>query len=119
MSAEQETALERLLAELGPEPLDRTKRGFDLIEAARPREEHYYLTLLGSDPSVAGQGIGLRLLRHNLALVDAVDAPAYLEASDDLVPVYERFGFTVVGAFLLPDGPNVNTMWRAASSARI
>ena len=118
LSAQQETALATVLTELGPESFDRIHAGFELIEAARPREEHYYLTLLGSAPAVSGRGIGLGLLRHALALIDAADAPAYLEAADDLVPVYERFGFRVVGAFVLPDGPTVRTMWRSAINSR-
>ena len=119
LSAQQETTLTTVLAEFQPATLDRINAGFELIAAARPRAEHYYLTLLGSAPTVAGQGIGLRLLRHTLALIDAAGAPAYLEAADDLVPLYERFGFAVVEAFVLPDGPSVNTMWRPAINARI
>jgi predicted GNAT family N-acyltransferase len=119
LSAQQETALTRLLDELPSESLVRVNAGLELIETARPREEHFYLTLLGSAPSVAGQGIGLGLLRHTLALIDATGAPAYLQADDDLVSLYERFGFQVVRRFVLPDGPPVNSMWRPANSEGI
>ena len=118
LSAHQETALTTLLAQLPSESLDRINAGFELIEAARPREEHYYLTLLGSAPSLARQRIGVGLLRHTLTLIDAARAPAYLEAADDLVTLYERFGFSLVEALVLPDGPTVNTMWRPAINAR-
>ena len=79
---------------------------------------HYYLTLLGSDPTIAGHGIGSRLLRHTLTLIDAAGSPAYLETSDDLVPFYRRFDFDVADTFALPDGPRVNTMWRPAIGDR-
>jgi GNAT superfamily N-acetyltransferase len=118
LSARQEAALSTLLDESIPGSLDRVLAGFALIEAARPREEHYYLTLLGSDPAIAGQGIGSELLRHTLTLIDAVGAPAYLETSDDLVPFYRRFDFDVSDRFALPDGPSVNTMWRPAVGDR-
>ncbi len=118
LSAQQEAAFNALLAESIPESLDRVLAGFELIEAARPREEHYYLSLLGSDPSVTGQGIGSDLLRHTLALIDDAAAPAYLETSDGLVQFYERFGFQRAAAFVLPDGPSVNTMWRPAVGDR-
>jgi GNAT superfamily N-acetyltransferase len=115
---QQEAALSTMLAEFIPESLDRVLAGFELIDAARPREEHYYLSLLGSDPSVAGQGIGSSLLRHTLGLIDAACAPAYLETSNGLVPFYERFGFQLTDTFVLPDGPTVNTMWRPAVGDR-
>jgi hypothetical protein len=52
-----------------------------------------------------------------LRTVDAEGAPAYLEASNPAnVPLYERYGFCVVGAFTLPDGgPDVVRMWRQPS----
>ena len=114
LSADQESALETFLATSVPEAADRLLAGFALIEAARPREPHFYLTLLGSSPRLAGRGIGLRLLRHTLALIDATGTPAYLEASTALVPFYEHVGFNVRGSFALPQGPTVNTMWRPA-----
>ena len=42
--------------------------------------------------------------------------PAYLEASNPAnVPLYQRHGFELAGAFDLPDfGPTVHTMWREA-----
>jgi GNAT superfamily N-acetyltransferase len=118
LSAEQESALGAFLDDSIPGSLDRVLAGVALIEAARPREDHYYLTLLGSDPTLAGQGIGSKLLRHTLTLIDAAGSPAYLETSDDLVPFYRRFDFDVTDTFPLPDGPRVNTMWRPAVGDR-
>jgi GNAT superfamily N-acetyltransferase len=85
---------------------------FDVLAEARPGEPHYYLTLLGTDPRHSGGGVGRRLLSANLDRVDAEGAAAYLEASDELVPVYERFGFRVRTRFDLAGGPTVNCLWR-------
>lgn len=86
--------------------------------AARPTAPHFYLTLLGSHPSVAGSGIGGRLLSQSLEHVSAQGAPAYLEAVDGLVPFYERFGFRVRHRFRLCDGPAINGMWREGLTRR-
>jgi GNAT superfamily N-acetyltransferase len=83
-----------------------------LFAEARPTEPHYYLTLLGTDPAHHGRGVGQRLLAANLGQVVAAGAPAYLEAGDELVPLYERFGFRTLKRFALTDGPTVNGMWR-------
>jgi GNAT superfamily N-acetyltransferase len=85
---------------------------FEMFAEARPADPHYYLTLLGTDPSFAGRGVGTSLLSANLGRVDATGSAAYLEASDGLVPLYERFGFRVRTRFALTDGPSVNGMWR-------
>lgn len=112
LSHRQEQALDRLLWEIAPATRSRILQGFEMIEAARPIEEHYYLTLFGSDPARTGRGHGQALLRHNLALLDAEGVPAYLEADDALVPLYRRHGFTIKGRFVLPDGPAITAMWR-------
>lgn len=104
-----------LLVDL-PDPVGtRVSRAFELFEAAHPREEpHYYLSLLATDPAHRSHGHGLRLLADNLRRLDAEGASAYLEASNPAnVPLYERHGFKLLGAFDLPDGgPTVHTMWR-------
>lgn len=93
---------------------------FELLsrfEAAHPRAEpHYYLTLLGTHPDHRGQGIGMRLLAHDLEQVDAEHAPAYLESSNPANDRrYASVGFEPHGEFRYPGGgPVVTTMWRAA-----
>jgi GNAT superfamily N-acetyltransferase len=88
---------------------------FDRFETAHPRtQDHYYLSLLGTHTEHRGSGIGMSLLADNLARLDAVRMPAYLESTNPAnLRRYESVGFAVCGAFDLPDGgPTVTTMWR-------
>ncbi len=113
LSADQEVALEAQVASGDGIAVDRVLKAFELFDGTRPSVPHYYLSLLGTDPVHAGRGHGQRLLSHNLAQIDAEGgAPAYLDTSDLLVPLYGRHGFQVVATFVLPNGPKVNGMWR-------
>jgi len=87
------------------------------FEAAHPRgEPHYYLSLLGTHPQHRGHGIGMKLLSHNLAIIDSEHQPAYLESSNpNNNNRYKRLGFEPYGEFSYPGGgPLVTTMWRPA-----
>jgi GNAT superfamily N-acetyltransferase len=89
----------------------------DRFSAAQPKTEpHYYLTLLGTHPDHRGHGIGMRLLAHNLALIDREHMPAYLESTNPANDErYKGVGFEPIGKFSYPGGgPVVTTMWRAA-----
>jgi len=86
-----------------------------LMKRSHPEEPHWYLAVIGSDPSVRGQGFGRALMRSRLDRCDAEYCPAYLESSKpENVPYYERFGFTVTRELRLPHGgPPLWAMWRA------
>lgn len=86
-----------------------------LMKQHHPEEPHWYLAVIGSDPTVRGGGFGHALMQSRLDRVDAEHAPAYLESSNpDNVPYYLRFGFEVTGEIVLPDGgPTLTPMWRA------
>lgn len=86
----------------------------EAMKESHPEEPHWYLMVIGTDPSVRGAGFGQALLRSRLDRCDAEGAPAYLEATKpDLVPYYSRFGFDVTGEINLPDGgPTMWLMWR-------
>ena len=116
----QETELVSGLRERLGASADRVLRAFDLFDEHPPRDEpHYYLSLQGTDPAYRGKGYGLGLLADNLAHVDRLGAPCYLEASNPgNVPLYERFGFVVRDHFEpFVDGPTVTTMWRSPAPA--
>jgi len=117
MTPEQEHRLAGLAAEhLGP-AADPCIELFGRFEAAHPRAEpHYFLTLFGTHPDHRGQGIGMRLLAHDLELIDAEHMPAYLESSNPANNRrYASVGFEPHGEFSYPGGgPVVTTMWRPA-----
>ena len=75
------------------------------IDALHPKEPHWYLATLGTEPDRQGQGIGSALLRPVLARVDEEGVPAYLESSKERnVPLYARFGFEVIDEYRSEDG---------------
>jgi GNAT superfamily N-acetyltransferase len=118
---EMTTELEERLGELVVEHLGPTADTyFELLarfEGAHPREvDHYYLSLLGTHPDHRGHGIGMWLLAHDLEIIDAEHASAYLESSNPANnDRYASVGFETFGEFAAADqGPVVTTMWRPA-----
>jgi ribosomal protein S18 acetylase RimI-like enzyme len=84
------------------------------VDAARPREPHWYLATLGTDPERQRTGVGSALLRSVLDTVDAEGLPAYLESSKESnLAFYGRHGFEVTGEIHTPrGGPTLWLMWR-------
>lgn len=106
-------SLPTMLLTLGTAAL-RGQAAAELMKKHHPEEPHWYLAVIGSDPTVRGGGFGQALMRSRLDRVDAEHAPAYLESSNPVnVPYYERFGFEVTGEMTLPNGgPSLIPMWR-------
>ena len=88
----------------------------ELMKRVHPEEPHWYLGVIGSDPSVRGKGFGQVLMQSRLDRVDAEHAPAYLESTKHQnLAYYQRFGFQVTDEIVLPDcGPTMWPMWRHA-----
>jgi ribosomal protein S18 acetylase RimI-like enzyme len=86
------------------------------MEAARPQEPHFYLSLLGTHDDHRGKGIGMALLRESLVRIDELRMPAYLESSNPPAndKRYAAVGFVPTGELTMPDGRAVTTMWRPA-----
>ncbi len=85
------------------------------MRAYHPHEPHWYLSMLGVDPACQGRGLGSALLKAGLARCDAEGLPAYLESSNPKnVPLYERFGFEVLGRIAPGDFPGLTPMLRPA-----
>ena len=96
----------------------RLPEGLSLLEQMvgfHPSGPHWYLPLIGVDPSEQGRGCGSALLRRGLARCDADGIPAYLESTNQRnVPLYERFGFKVVGQIKTKTSPAIVPMVRLA-----
>jgi ribosomal protein S18 acetylase RimI-like enzyme len=91
----------------------RVMNAMDFIEKRHPREPHWYLQTIGTDPAMQSKGYGSLVMRHQLAIADAERKPCYLESSKDTnVPIYQSFGFRLTGEIALPSGPTIWPMWR-------
>jgi GNAT superfamily N-acetyltransferase len=84
------------------------------LSDAHPKEPHWYLKMIGVDPSWQGRGVASLLLRSRLKRCDQEGQPAYLEASKpEGVLIYEHFGFQRKCNLDMPEGaPVQTTMWR-------
>jgi ribosomal protein S18 acetylase RimI-like enzyme len=88
-------------------------RGWQMVDAAHPKEPHWYLAILGTEPEAQGRGVGSALLRPVLDDCDRNEVPAYLESSKESnIAFYGRHGFRVTGEMTLPEGPTIWAMWR-------
>jgi ribosomal protein S18 acetylase RimI-like enzyme len=88
--------------------------GLNRMEELHPPDPpHWYLFILGTEPTAQGQGLASALLAHMLARVDADGMPAYLESSNELnLVLYRRHGFEVTSEVAIPGGPRIWPMWR-------
>jgi len=82
-----------------------------------PAEPHWYLPMIGVDPSRQGKGYGSALLEHALVACDRKNEPAYLESSNPRnVPLYERHGFQLLGKIQVGSSPTMFPMLRKPRS---
>jgi ribosomal protein S18 acetylase RimI-like enzyme len=88
---------------------------FEQMGSYHPHEPHWYLPLIGVDPTRQGKGLGSALLQYALARCDRDHAPAYLESSNPAnIPLYRRHGFEVIGTVQAGSSPAIVPMLRAA-----
>jgi GNAT superfamily N-acetyltransferase len=106
LSDEDEARVDPLLRELVGTRADDVLTLLDRFNSNRPRQRpHYYLSLLGTHPDHRGRGKGMGLLVANLAQIDELKMPAYLESSNRANDHrYQRLGFVHVGEFTAPGG---------------
>lgn len=110
----EEAAFPEFAADLlGATKRDELLEVSDRFEAAHPSEPHYYLSLLATHPAHRGHGLGMGLLAANLAHLDDLGAPSYLESSN---PANDRrymaLGYEPHGSIELPSGLKLTTFWR-------
>jgi ribosomal protein S18 acetylase RimI-like enzyme len=91
----------------------RVIRGLVQVEAHHPKPPHWYLAVLGTEPSRQGEGLATKLLTAVLDECDRDEVPAYLETGTERnVAFYTRHGFKVTEELRLPKGPPIWLMWR-------
>jgi ribosomal protein S18 acetylase RimI-like enzyme len=75
----------------------------DTRHAALVPEPHWYLWVVGVEPTLHGQGLGTLLVRDGLARADGDGTPVYLETeTTSNVDYYQGLGFTVVEELVAP-----------------
>jgi RimJ/RimL family protein N-acetyltransferase len=85
----------------------------ELMDRKHPKEPHWYLFLLGSDPARRGQGHGVAVVRPVLDQCDRDGIPAYLENSNPVnTAYYERLGFVATEELRRAGSPPLLAMWR-------
>ena len=105
----------RYLLGQGPRVVRRWGEVSRALEAVHPEGPHWYLSLLGVEPSLQARGLGSELLRHWLSQVDREPAAIYLETDVESNCVfYEREGFAVENEIQLLGVP----LWCMARPAR-
>lgn len=94
--------------------LPRIPRLLNTLDANHPKEPHYYLAVLGTEPAEQGKGYGRALLEPLLERCDREAMPAYLESSSPRnLSLYNRHGFKVTKELKIgKDGPSMWPMWR-------
>jgi GNAT superfamily N-acetyltransferase len=116
MSHEQEAEVERLAHDLLGARAQTYLGLFERFAENHPDgPPHYYLSLLATSSAHRGKGLGMALLRTDLARYDEEGVPTYLESSNPANDArYASVGFRRHGGFRGPgdDGPVVTTMWR-------
>jgi GNAT superfamily N-acetyltransferase len=91
------------------------------VDGLHPREPHWYLATVGTEPDRQGKGRGSALMESMTERIDGSGAPAYLESSKERnVPFYARFGFEVAEELRSRVGaPPIWRMWRPPREPRI
>lgn len=91
---------------------------FEAMAHYHPEAPHWYLPLIGTDPTRQGQGIGSALMRHALARCDREGVAAYLESSNPRnIPLYQRYGFDILGTIQAGSSPVLTPMLRPPQPA--
>ncbi|MCA1589088.1 MAG: GNAT family N-acetyltransferase, partial [Acidobacteria bacterium] len=88
---------------------------FEQMEKYHPKESHWYLPMIGVDPSHQGNGVGSALIAEALKRVDDDKSIAYLESSNPRnISLYKRHGFEVIGEIQVGTSPVMRPMLRKA-----
>lgn len=111
-----EETLKKLFDENTDDGIKNDMQGiFEQMEKFHPTEPHWYLPMIGVDPTHQGGGVGSALMTEALKAVDRDGSIAYLESSNPRnISLYERHGFEVIGNIQSGSSPVVRPMLRKA-----
>ena len=109
-----ENALIALLQRTVPEQIQKDVFAvFEQMGRYHPSEPHWYLPLMGVDPSQQNKGFGSALLQHTLIQLDRENKLAYLESSNPRnISLYKRYGFELLGTIQTGTSPSIAPMLR-------
>jgi GNAT superfamily N-acetyltransferase len=83
------------------------------MDRYHPSEPHWYLPLMGVDPSQQGKGFSSALLQHTLMQFDRDNKIAYLESSNPRnISLYKRHVFELLGSIQIGTSPSIAPMLR-------
>jgi ribosomal protein S18 acetylase RimI-like enzyme len=83
------------------------------MDRFHPQEPVWYLPLIAADPAHRGRGLGTALMEAAIERIDADGRPAWLESSNPRnIPLYQRFGFEIVGEIRTETSPVLTPMLR-------
>ena len=82
-----------------------------------PKEHHWYLALIATDPSVQRQGVGTLLMNEGLERMKRDGVGGYLETQkEENLAYYNRFGYDLRETLHpVTGGPPYFTMWKPAN----
>lgn len=109
-------AMPRILRAIGLGGVSKLMAAMNAMKEVHPKEPHWYLAGLATDPPYQRTGVGSALVNPVLERCDRERLGAYLETQKpENVPYYQRFGFRVTKEIDLPKGgPRLWLMWRDA-----
>jgi GNAT superfamily N-acetyltransferase len=88
-------------------------QGLMYFASHHPKDRHWYLQMLGTEPDAQSKGLGSAILAPVLERCDREGERVYLESSKERnIPFYARHGFAVSQEIQVPRGPVVWAMWR-------
>jgi GNAT superfamily N-acetyltransferase len=103
-----------------PQHLDDVLGTFERMAQSHPEEPHWYLPMIGVEPTAQGRGLGAELMRHAVARCDDEGMLAYLESSNPRnISLYLRFGFEVIGEIQVGAAPVLTPMVREPRRPRL
>jgi ribosomal protein S18 acetylase RimI-like enzyme len=98
---------------IDPKRLEAVFTLFEKMGGYHPSEPHWYLPLIGVEPTKQGRGYGAALLGHALEHIDREGRIAYLESTNPAnIPLYKRHGFEVIATIQVGDSPPLYPMIR-------